>query len=62
MNDLVDKIMAYETGEMDQEETIRFFGALVATGQAWSLQGHYGRTAQMLIDQGYLLPSGEVIS
>lgn len=54
--------MAYETGEMDQEETIRFFGALVATGQAWSLQGHYGRTAQMLIDQGYLLPSGEVIS
>lgn len=60
--DLVDKIMAYEAGEMDKETAIRFFGELIATGTVWTLQGHYGRTATYLIDQGYLTPSGEPIS
>lgn len=52
--DMVEKIIAYESGDMQtQEEMVEFFQDLINSGQAWSLQGHYGRTAQALIDQGY---------
>jgi hypothetical protein len=52
--DLVDKIIAYECGLMDsEEEVIEFFQYLIDTGLAWSLQGHYGRTASALIEAGY---------
>lgn len=50
--DLVDKIMAFEDGEMDEDEIIAFFQELVNTGLAWQLQGHYGRTARRLIEAG----------
>ena len=53
--ELVDRIIAYETGTMEtEEELLGFFQELVDTGMAWSLQGHYGRTAQALIDAGHL--------
>jgi hypothetical protein len=52
MNDLVDKIMAYEQGDMDPEETIQFFQELIDSGLAFKLQGHYGRTAARLIKAG----------
>ena len=53
MSDLVGKIMAYEDGEMDQEEAVSFFQELINDGTAWTLQGHYGRTAKALIEAGY---------
>ena len=49
----INKIIKYESGEMDQEETISFFQELIDTGHAWRLQGHYGRTALRLIEYGY---------
>ncbi len=49
---LVDKIMAYEGGEMTEDEMVAFFQELVDSGLAWNLQGHYGRTAAALIDAG----------
>ena len=49
---LVDEIIRYENGEMSDEEIITFFQRLVNTGLAWSLQGHYGRTAETLINEG----------
>ena len=52
---LVDKIMDFESGEMNDQEVIEFFQELIDTGQAWSLQGSYGRTAQALIDEGYCI-------
>jgi len=59
MDDLVGKIIEYETGEMqDDEEIINFFQELVDTGMAWKLQGHYGRTAKRLIDMGYVKTRG----
>ena len=54
--DLVDKIMAYEQGDMDQDETVEFFQELVEDGLVWRLQGHYGRTAARLIEAGLVQP------
>jgi hypothetical protein len=48
----VDQIMRYEQGEMDEAEAIEFFQHLIDSGLAWQLQGHYGRTAQRIIDAG----------
>lgn len=52
MDNLVDKIISFEQGEMDEGEIIEFFQHLVDTGVAWKLQGSYGRAAQSLIDAG----------
>ena len=49
----VDKIIAYEQGEMSDEETINFFQELIDSGVVWQLQGHYGRTAHALIQAGH---------
>tara|TARA_R110000851_G_scaffold224671_1_gene377517 strand:+ start:374 stop:538 length:165 start_codon:yes stop_codon:yes gene_type:complete len=49
---MVGDIIAYENGEMDEEEVISLFQELVNTGMVWVLQGHYGRTAQALLDAG----------
>jgi hypothetical protein len=37
--DRVDKIMAYEAGEMSEPDMVKFFQELVDDGSAWSLQG-----------------------
>ena len=50
--DLVGGISKYEEGEMDMVEVVELFQHLVNTGLAWSLQGHYGRTAEALIEEG----------
>ena len=54
MSEFVDKICRYEEGQMTDEEMISFFQELVNSGMAWSLQGHYGRTAMHLIENGYV--------
>lgn len=48
----IDQMMAWENGELSNEETIALFQSLVDTGLAWQLQGMYGREAQRLIDAG----------
>ena len=50
--DRVGAIIAYETGELDEEKMIELFQHLVDTNLAWQLQGHYGRTATALIEAG----------
>ena len=51
---LVKKIIRYEEGNMLPKEQIEFFQYLVDSGIAWTLQGHYGRTAQDLIERGWI--------
>lgn len=50
--ELVDQIIAFESGELDEEKTVELFQKLVDTGMAWTLQGSYGRTAMQLIEAG----------
>ncbi len=52
--DLTDRIIAFETGELDNDKTIELFQYLVDTGLAWSLQGSYGRMAQAMIESGHV--------
>lgn len=50
--DIVGQVVAYEAGELTEEEAIEFFQQIVDNGLVWTLQGSYGRTAQRLIDAG----------
>ena len=51
--DQVDKIMAFESGELDDEAIIELFQELIDSGLVWQLQGSYGRMARSLIEDGY---------
>ena len=57
----VDKIIAFEAGELDQQQTMEMFAGLIASGLVWSLQGSYGRTARALIEAGLITPEGELV-
>lgn len=50
----VDDIIAYENGELTEEEMIGLFQRLVNSGLAWKLQGQFGRTATELVEAGYI--------
>ena len=50
--DTVGFIMAYEDGELSDEEIIKGFQELIDSGIVWKLQGHYGRMATRLIEAG----------
>ena len=49
---LAEKIMAFESSELEDTEIFELFQYLIDTGHAWTLQGSYGRTAEMLIEGG----------
>lgn len=53
MTNNIDQIIAYEQGELNDDQTIALFQSLIDSGLVWSLQGHYGRTAKQLILAGY---------
>ena len=48
------QIMAYEQGDLDEDEIIDLFQNLVSTGVVWTLQGSYGRTAKDLLEAGLI--------
>ena len=45
-------IIAFEAGELDEEQTIALFQELCDTGTIFHLQGSYQRIAQQLIHEG----------
>ena len=42
---LTESIIAYEDGQLDEDQVTELFKQLVETGLLWSLQGHYQREA-----------------
>lgn len=57
---MVDKIIAYEAGKLNNKAILELFSELIKTGQAWKLQGAYGRTAKNLMDKGLILKDGVI--
>ena len=58
--DLSNRIIDYEMGHLDDAKTLRLFSELVKNGMAWSLQGHYGRSASAMIEDGWLERDGNI--
>tara|TARA_R110002074_G_scaffold241715_2_gene413570 strand:- start:1576 stop:1761 length:186 start_codon:yes stop_codon:yes gene_type:complete len=52
VKDLSKKLSKYEWGRMDDKEFFAFFQELIDSGTISQLQGHYGRVAQNLIEEG----------
>lgn len=61
-NTRIDMIIAYEMGELSEDDTLILFQELVDTGLAWTLQGSYGRMASRLIEAGYIEDTKGVLS
>mgnify|MGYP001166325740 CR=1 FL=1 len=52
MEDLTNKLTAYESGQLTDEESVELFQYLIDSGMVWKLQGHYGRMSEYLIESG----------
>lgn len=57
----IDAIIAYESGQLNDNETLELFSTLIKSGMAWKLQGSYGRMAASLIEGGYINRNGTII-
>jgi len=56
----IDTLIAYESGELNDAETINFFAGRVKTNMSLSLQGSYNRMAEAMITAGFITPEGEL--
>ena len=54
MKDLTTRIVEYEQGKLDEQQTIQLFQELVDSGLIMELQGHYGRFAAQLLTAGLI--------
>ena len=54
MKELLNMIVAYEQGKLDEQQTIQLFQQLVDSGMIMKLQGHYGRFAAQLMEEGLI--------
>ena len=52
-------IMAFESGELTEDEVVAGFQDGINSGLVWRLQGSYGRMAVRLIEAGLCSPKGE---
>tara|TARA_B100000902_G_scaffold323158_1_gene316813 strand:- start:4295 stop:4495 length:201 start_codon:yes stop_codon:yes gene_type:complete len=59
--DLQDLIIGYENDDLNLTQEILLFSELVKSGKAWSLQGHYGRMAEAMIDLKFIDKDGKVL-
>ena len=57
---LVDFIIDYESGQLDDKGILNLFSHLIKSGKAWSMQGSYGRASRLLIEQGFISEEGNI--
>ena len=60
LTDIGERIISYEMGDLNDAETLNLFSELISTKMAWGLQGHYGRTANALIESGWIDSDGTI--
>jgi hypothetical protein len=53
MIDITQQLVMYESGELTDKQTHQLFQHLIDSGLVYMLQGHYGRTAEYLIAEGF---------
>jgi len=58
--DVFGAILEYEDDGLSPARELELFSKLIETGVAFSLQGSYGRRAVWYLENGYILPSGEI--
>lgn len=58
--DPLNDIMDYEGGEASVAQVFRLFSHLIETGKCWTLQGHYGRVADSMMQNGIFDASGKL--
>lgn len=58
---MINALIDYETGELNNTNTIKLFSHLIRKDLIQGLQGHYGRTAEDLIQQGYINDKGKIL-
>ena len=54
MQNLTERIVSYEQGDLTEEQTIQLFQHLVDSGMIMSLQGYYHRFAAQLLEAGLI--------
>jgi hypothetical protein len=54
MTELTKRIVAYEQGRTTHDETVVLFQELFDSGIVWDLQGHYGRRAYEMLQEGLI--------
>ncbi len=59
--DLIDQMMDYECGILSDPDTLEMFSTIVKQKMQYSLQGHYGRTATALIQDGWIDQQGNIL-
>jgi hypothetical protein len=59
--DLIDQMMEYECGELSDQDTLNMYSEIIKNNMQYSLQGHYGRTASALIQDGWLDNKGNIL-
>jgi hypothetical protein len=57
---MLNNLIAYESGELSPAGVLRLFAHLIQSGQAWTLQGHYGRQAEAFIEFGLIHEDGQL--
>lgn len=55
--DTINFIIAFESGDLPDDQIVEGFQALIDSGIVWQLQGSYGRIAQSLIEAGVCTPA-----
>ena len=60
-SNIINFIIEYESGELSDKNTLELFAELIKSGQAWTLQGHYGRQAKNFVDNGYISTTGKIL-
>lgn len=58
--DITSKIIEFELGGLNDAEVVELFAELIRNGMAWSLQGHYGRTASSMIEMNLISKQGVI--
>jgi len=59
--DFLDRIMEYESGELNDKGIIEMFSDMVKDDTVWLLQGSYRRTAEVFIFNKILDKQGNIL-